>query len=160
MEIWALVAASVGIVATGLVAGTVFAYSNSVMPGLRKADDRTMVTAIRLLTSSVANPVFLIISNLALVAQIAFVVLAFVANLLSAWVGIAALVLYAATQLITFAGNLPLNKAIINGGEPTADNGWHGLRTDFEDRWTMLNHWRVVTAAASTVLLVVAVGMM
>ncbi|MDM2518036.1 hypothetical protein PP538_09015 [Mycobacteroides abscessus] len=97
------VAMAVAIVTTGLVAGTVFAYSNSVMPGLRKIDDRSMVLAIRALVSSVANPVFLCVSALALVSQLVSVVLAFTAGTSLALPVVLGLVLYLLTLALTYA---------------------------------------------------------
>ncbi len=145
------------ILTTGVVAGTVFAYGNSVMPGLKSSDDRTFVLSIRHLTSSVANPMFLFFSNGALVAQIGFVVLAIILQQSDKVVlGSIALVFYVATLLITFLGNLPLNKAIINADLPTSDSKWNSFRVKFESRWTFWNHARTITCFLSVSLLIVA----
>jgi len=151
------VIAGLAVLTTGLVAGIVLAYSNSVMPGLRKSDDRTFVLSIKHMTSSVANPIFLVISNGALLAQIAFVVLAVVSQQFSQIIlGSVALVFYVATLLITFLGNLPLNKAIISAELPESDSGWNKLRVQFESRWTSLNHLRTLTCILSVSALLVA----
>ncbi|MHA6261352.1 anthrone oxygenase family protein [Sporosarcina sp. CAU 1771] len=145
------------VLTTSIVAGTVFAYANSVMPGLRKSDDRTFVLSIRHLTSSVANPIFLIISNGALLTQIGFFVLAvFLQQFEKFVIGSIALIFYVATLLITFLGNLPLNKEIISAELPESDSGWHELRVRFESRWTLLNHLRTLTCILSASALVVA----
>ncbi|HLQ83864.1 MAG TPA: anthrone oxygenase family protein [Pseudogracilibacillus sp.] len=145
------------ILSTGVVAGTVFAYGNSVMPGLKHADDRTFVLSIRHLTSSVANPMFLMFSNGALVTQIGFVILAIILQKSNAVIlGSVALVFYVATLLITFLGNLPLNKAIINADIPTNDSKWNELRVQFESRWTFWNHARTITCIISVSLIILA----
>lgn len=142
---------------TGIIAGTVFAYANSVMPGLRKSDDRTFVLSARHLTSSVANPTFLVISNGALLAQIGFVgVAVYLQQFDTVLLGSIALVCYVATLLITFLGNLPLNKAIISAELPNSDSGWKELRVHFESRWTSLNLLRTMTCILSVSLLLIA----
>lgn len=151
------VLAGLAVLTTGMMAGIVFAYANSVMPGLRKAEDRTFVLAIRHLTSSVANPLFLIISNGALLAQIGFIVVAVLMQQSSQIVlGSIALIFYIATLLITFLGNLPLNKAIISAELPASDAKWNELRVRFESSWTLLNNLRTITCILSVSTLIVA----
>ncbi|WP_257151215.1 DUF1772 domain-containing protein [Bacillus cereus] len=112
------------ILTTSIVAGIVFAYSNSVMPGLRNADDRTFVLSVRHFTSSVANPMFLFISNGALIAQVGFVVLSvYLQQFDTVVLGAIALISYVATLLITFTGNLPMNRVIISAELPVRDSG-------------------------------------
>ena len=132
-----------------------FAYSNSVMPGLRNSDDRTFVLSVRHFTSSVANPIFLFISNGALIAQIGFVILAvYLQQFDKVILGSIALISYVATLLIT--GNLPMNRAIISAELPVRDSGWDELRVGFETRWTLLNHTRTLTCILSVSALLVA----
>ncbi|WP_233193467.1 DUF1772 domain-containing protein [Sporosarcina sp. P3] len=151
------VLAGLAILTTGMMAGIVFAYANSVMPGLRKSEDRTFVLAIRHLTSSVANPLFLVISNGALIAQIGFVVVAVSSQQFNQiLLGSFALTFYIATLLITFLGNLPLNKAIISAELPTSATTWNELRIRFESRWTMLNNVRTMTCILSVSTLILA----
>jgi uncharacterized membrane protein len=42
----------------GLLAGFFYAYSVSVMPGLGRTDDRTLVDAMQQINEAVENPVF------------------------------------------------------------------------------------------------------
>ncbi|MCH4569926.1 DUF1772 domain-containing protein [Bacillus sp. ES1-5] len=128
--------AFLAILTTSIVAGTVFAYSNSVMPGLRNSDDRTFVLSVRHFTSAVANPIFLFMSNGALIAQIGFVVLAvYLQQFDTVVLGVIAVIGYVATLLITFTGNLPMNKAIISAKLPVRDSGWAELNLESD-----LNH--------------------
>lgn len=160
-DIWSSILnvfAGIAVFTTGIVAGTVFAYANSVMPGLRNSDDRTFVLSIRHLTSSVANPAFLIMSNGALIAQIGFLAVAVSLQQFDKIIlGSIALIFYVATLLITFLGNLPLNKAIISAELPKSESKWHELRVRFESRWTSLNHMRTLSCILSVSVLIVAV---
>ncbi|WP_227495143.1 anthrone oxygenase family protein [Bacillus cereus] len=127
------------------------------MPGLRNSDDRTFVLSVRHFTSSVTNPIFLFISNGALIAQIGFVVLAvYLQQFDKVVLGSIAVISYVATLLITFTGNLPMNRAILSAELPV-DSGWDELRVRFESRWTLLNHSRTLTCILSVSVLLVAV---
>lgn len=42
----------------GLLAGLFYAYACSVMPGLGRADDRTLVDAMQQIDKAIENPVF------------------------------------------------------------------------------------------------------
>ena len=44
---------------TGLVAGTFALYAHTVMPGLRRTDDRTFVSAFQALDRAIINPWFM-----------------------------------------------------------------------------------------------------
>ncbi|HFJ9405840.1 TPA: anthrone oxygenase family protein [Bacillus paranthracis] len=104
-----------------------------------------------------ANPIFLFISNGALIAQIGFVVLAiYLQQFDKVILGSIALISYVATLLITFTGNLPMNRAIISAELPVRDSGWNELRVGFETRWTLLNHTRTLTCILSVSALLVA----
>ncbi|MGE0993270.1 anthrone oxygenase family protein [Bacillus sp. GMa5/2] len=67
-----------------------------------------------------------------------------------------ALISYVATLLITFTGNLPMNRVIISAELPVRDSGWAELRVRFESRWTLLNHLRTLTCMLSVSALLVA----
>ncbi|MFA2642280.1 DUF1772 domain-containing protein [Bacillus cereus] len=96
-------------------------------------------------------------SNGALIAQIGFVVLAvYLQQFDTVVLGVIAVIGYVATLLITFTGNLPMNKAIISAKLPVRDSGWAELRVRFESRWTLLNHLRTLTCILSVSALLVA----
>lgn len=159
MEIFFDILAFIAILTTSLVAGTVFAYGNSVLPGLRQADHKTFVLSIRHLTSSVSNWIFLSISQGALIGQIGFIAVAvYLKEYDKVIIGSIAVVFYVATLLTTFLGNLPLNNAIISAELPKTDGdaGWQQLREKFEFPWIRLNHLRTVTCIISASALLVA----
>jgi len=100
-------------VCTGLMAGLFAAFSYSVMPGLARADDRTLLISMQRINEAIQNPLF----GLLFAGALAFTAIGVVLAARSGdraplpWL-IAALVLYAATLAITFGGNIPLNNAI------------------------------------------------
>ena len=51
----------------GLMAGGFGIYGNAIMPGLRRTDDRTFVTAFQALDRAILNPLFLLTFMAALV---------------------------------------------------------------------------------------------
>lgn len=159
METLSVLALAVAVVSTGLVAGIVFAYSNSVMPGLRHADDRTFVDACQRLNTAIHNPLFMLVSNLALLATAAAAVLAALAGLggaVLAWTG-AALLLYLGTLVLTLAVNVPMNNALIAAGHPdTIPGDLAEVRARFETRWTAMNNLRTLSTTAALVCLVIA----
>jgi len=58
---------------------------------------------------------------------------------------------YLATLGITFLGNFPLNKMIVNAEIPSTSEAWKQLRINFESRWILLNHFRTITCLGSIV---------
>ncbi|NYD67562.1 DUF1772 domain-containing protein [Agromyces atrinae] len=156
METLLVVALAVAVVAMGLVAGYVFAYGNSVMSGLRSADDRTFVVASQKMITAVPNPIFIGLSNLPVLALGA----ALIAGALSGagWVAMllisSSLALYAATLGITFLVNVPLNNALLSVGTAVVELAQ--ARSGFEEPWTRANAWRSATAVAAVITSLVA----
>jgi uncharacterized membrane protein len=144
--------------ATGLMAGLYFAFSCAVMPGLASADDRTFVVAMQWINVRILNGWFA-------VAFGGSFVLTTVALLLHVppagrgalpWVA-AALVLYAATLVVTFRVNVPLNDALAAAGDPVAVADVASVREQFEPGWVRWNAVRAVLAAGA--LFALAVGL-
>src|SRR5262245_4629050 len=104
---------------TGLVTGVLLLYAHTVMPGLRKTDDRTFVGAFQAMDRAIVNPLFLF----TFLGAFGFIVAALVLSLGQAnrpmlpWLVVAA-VLYLAVLLITFQVNVPLNDALKAAGNP------------------------------------------
>ena len=134
---------------TGLMAGLYYAYAISVMLGLSMTDDRTFLSAMQQINVAILNPWFFIIFFGALV----FTALAGVLHLQADWRGVlpwiaAALVLYAATLLITFGFNVPLNNELAAAGESERIANLAAVRERFEGSWV---RWNIARAVASTV---------
>ena len=122
--------------ATGLQAGTYYAWASGVMPGLARTDDRTFVSAMNHVNVAIVNPVFLLTFLGAPVLAAAAV--ATTESGARGWV-IAGLALALGTVAITVAANVPLNDALAAGGS----------RADFETAWVRWNLARTVTSTAS-----------
>ncbi|MFG3102976.1 DUF1772 domain-containing protein [Streptomyces sp. NPDC048182] len=132
-----LVAATV---ATGLMAGTFYAFACAVMPALSRSDDRVYVDVMRDVNDVIQNPVFLpVFVGALLLAGWASWQARHRPGRWWVWIGAAA---YAAAFVITSAINVPLNDALAEPGDPAS------LRAHFEDTWVL---WNGVRAALCTI---------
>ena len=133
--------------ATAMVAGLLFSFAHSVMPGLGTLDDRGFLTAFQRIDAAISNPWMML-------TFLGSPVLSFVALLLHLpgrspavpWL-VVALVLAVATVIITGAIHLPLNVAIQDAAPALLDIA--DLRSRFEDRWVRWNVVRTLTATGS-----------
>jgi uncharacterized membrane protein len=133
----------------GLVTGAFALYAHTVMPGLKKTNDRTFVAAFQALDRAIINPWFMAGGFL---GALVFTVAAAVANLgedALPWI-VAALVLYAIAFVITIAVNVPLNDALKAAGDPDRIGDLTAVRERFDEaRWAAFNLVRVVTSTAA-----------
>ncbi|MFC4062054.1 DUF1772 domain-containing protein [Planomonospora corallina] len=144
----ALVAATV---AMGLMAGLFYAYAISVMPGLGRAGDRTIVEAMQRINTAILNGWFAVVFAGA-------AVLTAVAGLLHLgrpelpWI-VLAFVAYGVTLAVTFAVNVPLNNVLDAAGDPGRVTDLAAVREGFEARWVRWNTVRTVACAVAFVSL-------
>jgi uncharacterized membrane protein len=134
----------------GMMAGLFYAYAGSVMPGLRGADDRTVVDAMQRFNTAIQNGLFLLLFLGALGSTGVAAVLHTGAARRPVFVPVVvALVLYALTLLITFAVNIPLNNRLAQAGpaQRLADPG--AVRTAFYGRWVRWNIVRTLACAGA-----------
>jgi uncharacterized membrane protein len=133
---------------TGLMAGLFAAFSYSVMPGLGRSSDRTLVEAMQGVNKAILNPWFMLpfVGTIPLLA--AAVWLAWRDDHRSAlpWV-IAALVLYLVAFGVTSGVNVPLNDTLEKAGAVGGIKDLASVRAAFEDKWV---HWNVVRAVLHT----------
>ncbi|WP_028067598.1 anthrone oxygenase family protein [Solirubrobacter soli] len=133
----------------GLATGAFALYAHAIMPGLKKTDDRTFVTAFQSIDRAIINPWFMLTAFL---GALAFTVAALALNVgrdALPWVALA-LGLYVVAVIITFAVNVPLNDAIKAAGDadPSA------TRAAFhETRWAAFNVVRTLLSAGASVSL-------
>ncbi len=134
----------------GLLAGLFYAFTVSVMPGLRRSSNRTFVETMQQINIAIVNPWFMI-------SFLGGVLLTLVAGLLQLhpegltvlpWVA-AALVLGLATLGITFGVNIPLNNALDAAGRPGPGDDPADARAAFEARWVRFNVVRTWTSIAA-----------
>ncbi|MGW0432807.1 anthrone oxygenase family protein [Micromonospora sp. NPDC003197] len=146
LQVAVLIAATI---TTGLIAGLFYAYACSVMPGLRRTDDRTFVTAMRQINEAILNGWFAGIFVGAPVLTTAAVVLHLptAGRPVLPWL-IAALLLNTTTIAITFGINVPLNNDLAAGNPNSATLAT--IREKFEAKWV---RWNIVRAATPTAAL-------
>ena len=138
----------------GLVAGVFVLYGHTIMPGLRRTDASTFVSAFRSIDTAIINPWFI---GGSFIGALLFTATAAITNRGARafpWI-LTALVAYVVVVAITVAVHVPLNDAIkaarIEG--PTADLAQ--VRAHFhEARWAAWNLARAVTSTAAFVALV------
>lgn len=130
----------------GLSAGVFDLYAHTIMPGLRKTDDRTFVASFQALDRSIINPWFIGGTFLGALLLTFGALLVNRRTPAAAWVAVA-LAGYAVAVVITFAVHVPLNDAIKAAGDPaTIDVAT--VRAQFhESRWVA---WNLVRAVTST----------
>ncbi|GAA3387673.1 anthrone oxygenase family protein [Cryptosporangium minutisporangium] len=134
--------------ATGLAAGLFYTFSIAVMPGLRQVDDRTFVDAMQRINVAILNGWFAFSFAGALLLTALAAILEWRAGEHSAalWI-VAAVGLYAAVLVITFALNVPLNNQLDAAGDPARITDFAAVRDRFETSWV---RWNVVRAVLST----------
>lgn len=140
--------------ATGMVAGLLFSFAHSVMPGLGRLDDRGFLTAFQRIDAAIANPWMM----LTFLGSPALTLAALALHLHDRsqalpWL-VVALVLTGATVVITGAVHLPLNAAVQSAAPALLDAADH--RSRLEERWVRWNVVRTVTSTGSLAALSLA----
>ena len=144
---WALGAATI---AGGLMAGTYFAFSVAVLPGLVRSDDRTFVEAMQEINLAIQNPVFFAIffGALALPA-VAAILLRRSRDLPSGRWAWAALALCGLAFATTVGFNVPLNDRLAAAGTVGHIADLASVRHQFEIPWIIGNTFRAIVSTAS-----------
>jgi uncharacterized membrane protein len=139
------------VVTVGMFAGVFGLYSNAIMPGLRRTDDRTFVGAFQAIDTAVINPRFLS----TLFGGLGFTGLAVALHVgeehwaALPWL-VAAFVLYLIVIIVTVTVNVPLNDAIKAAGDPDRITDLAAVREQFsENRWLRWNHLRTVLTVSA-----------
>jgi uncharacterized membrane protein len=132
----------------GLMAGVFGIYSNAIMPGLRRTDDRTFVAAFQSIDRAIINPIFMatFLGTLALTALAALLHITAEVRQLLPWIA-AALVLYILVFVVTIRVNVPRNNEIKAAGDVEAMTDLQGVRDRFNEvRWVRWNHLRALAS--------------
>jgi uncharacterized membrane protein len=133
----------------GLVTGVFALYAHTIMPALKKTDDRTFVAAFQALDRTIINPWFMAGGFLGALLLTLLAALASLGTDALPWI-VAALVLYLIAFVITIAVNVPLNDAIKAAGDPDRIRDLAAVRARFDEaRWAAWNLVRVVTSLAA-----------
>jgi uncharacterized membrane protein len=132
---------------TAMVAGLLFCFAHSVMPGLGALDDRGYLAAFQRIDAAIPNPWMMLTFLGSPVLTVAALLLHLPGrNPAGPWL-VVALVLVAATIMITGVVHLPLNAASQEAAPGFAEAA--ELRARFESRWEPWNVVRTVTSTGS-----------
>ncbi len=142
---------------TALIAGLFYAWSCSVMPGLARLSNREFVSVMQKANRAILNPVFFLSFFGAPVFLIVSTVLHF-GQPNRFWYLLSAAIIYLAGNFgVTMFGNVPMNNVLDRFDFETAsDREIARQRTNFERRWTNLNHIRAAASTLAVILLAVA----
>ena len=141
--------------ATGWVAGVLGHYAHTLMPALRRVDDRTFIAAFQAIDRAILNPWFMVPFFGAPVLTAAATVLVWGdGGALRVWLLVATALLVAGV-VMTIAVNVPLNDAIKVAGEPDRIADLAAVRSAFDESlWAAWNLVRTVTTVAAFAILV------
>jgi uncharacterized membrane protein len=131
-----------GTISTGLMAGLFAAFAYSVMPGLGRSSDRTMVEAMQNINKAIMNPTFMLLfmGSIPLIALAGILAWREPAR---PWI-IAAFVLYMVAFFITSGVNVPLNDQLAKVADA---RHLAAAREQFESKWAL---WNIVRALLHT----------
>lgn len=148
------VAAALG---AGLMGGFFFAFSNLVMPSLRRLTPQAGIEAMQVINEVVLNPIFFLgFFGTALLALVLVAVAAMnFAGSGMPWLLAAGIAYLAGVILVTVFFNVPMNNALA-AVDPSSAAG-AALWADYLDRWTMWNHVRTVGGLVSSGAFILAV---
>ena len=133
----------------GLVTGVFTLYAHTIMPGLRRTDDRTFVAAFQSIDRAIINPWFIGATFLGALALTALAAFTNRGQPAFPWIT-AALIAYVAVVGITITVHVPLNDAIKAAGNPDRNMNVALVRTAFnETKWAIWNLVRVVTSTSA-----------
>jgi uncharacterized membrane protein len=140
-------------ISMGLMAGAFALYAHTIMPGLRKTDDRTFISAFQATDRAIMNPWFLAGTFLGSLVFSLGATIAHVGH--DAFFPTAlALALYVITFVVTMAVNVPLNDALKRAGDPDRIANLTAVRAAFnETRWARFNLLRTALCLISFGLL-------
>ena len=137
----------------GLMAGTFGLYAHTVMPGLKRTDDQTFVSAFQSLDRAIVNPIFIGGMFLGALVLTAAATLTNRGEPAARWIA-AALAAYVVAMVVTGVVHVPANDAIKAAGDTARLGDAATVRAQFnEARWAAWNLVRVVTSSLAFVSL-------
>ncbi|MFD8631953.1 MULTISPECIES: DUF1772 domain-containing protein [unclassified Streptomyces] len=137
-------------VTMGLVSGLFYGFSVSVMPGLKRTDDRTVIEVMQHINKAILNGWFV----LGYIGAFLFTALALALHVPSDGRDvlpplIAALVCYIVSMGVTNKVNIPLNNALEKAGPVARIADPAAVRRAFEGPWVRANVWRTLLCTAA-----------
>ncbi len=157
MEVLRTASLVAAVICVGAMTGVMGLYANTLMPGLRRTDDRTFVGAFQAIDTAIINPLFLgtFFGGLALTVLSLILHLGGEFGSVVPWLWAGA-ILYFGVVALTVAVNVPLNDAIKAAGSPDEiDVG--RVRVDFnEARWVRSTLARAALTLAAFICMTLA----
>jgi len=148
------VAALLGLVGSGLVAGLFFAFSTSVMPGLRRLPPEHGAAAMQAANRAILNPLFLaVFLGTTLLCLLVAVAAPFSGRDGAAWLVVGGLLEVVGAFVVTMVVNVPLNNRLDTVDPASVEGG--RVWTEYLARWTAWNHLRALASTAATAALAV-----
>ncbi len=143
----------------GLMAGLLFAYSCSVVPGFKTMSAIEYIRAMQAINKAIQNPLFFLVFVGCLILLPLCSYLSYSSPPSSKfWLVLAATVIYFAGVFATTAlGNIPLNNALEKFNLAAASKeAINNQRLAFEARWNTFHYIRTTASVVSLVLMIVA----
>lgn len=142
----------VAILSTGLMAGLLYGWVVSVIPGLARVSDTEYVSTMQSINRAIINPAFVIpfIATPAILGGAALLELR-AGNSRRAWCLIAAAATYTVGVIgVTAGGNIPLNNAL-DAFDPAGLNveALAERRTSYQGSWNRWHNLRTAAAVAA-----------
>jgi uncharacterized membrane protein len=148
------VAALLGVVGCGLMAGLFFAFSTAVMPGLTRLPPADGAAAMQQMNRAILNPLFgVVFGGTALLCLLLLVGAPFSGLGGTVWIVVGAVLYLVGSIGLTMGVNVPLNNRL-DAADPASADGAR-LWADYLSRWTAWNHVRAVACAAAAAALTI-----
>ncbi|MDT0266410.1 anthrone oxygenase family protein [Streptomyces sp. DSM 44915] len=153
MTVLAALGALVTLTLAAVIAGTFFAFSVSVLPGLGTLGAEPAVAAMRGMNAKILNPLFLTpFVAVPVTAALTGVALLALGHRAAAVAFLAAALLYLLGAFLpTAVVNVPLNEALAGGAADGPERA-AALWAEFAPRWTRANALRTVAAVGTVAL--------
>jgi uncharacterized membrane protein len=149
-----LIVTLLGVVGCGLIAGLFFAFSTSVMPGLRRLPPAEGAAAMQQMNRAILNPLFLaVFLGTALVCLLLAIGAPFSGRAGAAWIVIGALLYLVGGIGLTMVVNVPMNNRL-DAADPASADGAQ-IWSEYLSRWTAWNHVRALACTAASAALTV-----
>ncbi len=141
-----------------LSAGFFFAWSVSVILGMKKASDFTYLEAMQNINREILNPLFFTVFFGSLIALVVNAVLQFDNKPVFWFVVVSAIIYLVGTFGVTAFGNVPLNNEL-EAMNINQLNLWElkNFRTYYEETWNLYHSIRTVAGMISFILLLISV---
>ena len=143
----------IGLIMLATVFGVLSLFSHTIMPGLKRTDDRTFVRSFQAIDRQITNPTFMLQFFGPLIVLGLAAWYAQKHQLIEMKYVLAALVCYLLAVIITMAINVPLNDGLKRVTDVTSQHSLADARTQFnESKWVLFNNVRTVLTLGAVLL--------